>query len=324
MPMKSTLLILALLGSAADAQSADPARRAHHSLAYDDVRERVILTGGSTPHDGGSRFEFFNDLWEFDGAKWTQRASSGDKLSGVALAFDTRRGRLLSFGGYQGRSVGSVRLLEGDSWRALGDHPEIAAAEPGLVYDATRDRFVAFGGSAGMGRAHGDTWEFDGSAWAKVATTGPAARQAHAMVFDSKRNRTVLFGGMGSSSAPGQRPPLLGDTWELDGKSWKQIPLEGPSPRNSPGVAYDSRRGRVILFGGSDSTGFKGDTWAYDGTAWTKLADNGPEPRVMGYLAYDRKRDRIVLFGGRKGWPDGDLNDTWEFDGTSWRKVSPP
>lgn len=175
-----------------------------------------------------------------------------------------------------------------------------------------------------MGRAHGDTWEFDGSAWSKVATSGPAARQAHAMVFDSKRNRSVLFGGMGSSAAPGQRPPLLGDTWELDGKSWKRIAIDGPSARNSPGVAYDSRRGRVILFGGSDSTGFKGDTWAYDGTAWTKLAETGPEPRVMGYVAYDKKRDRVVLFGGRKGWPDGDLNDTWEFDGTSWRKITPP
>ena len=90
------------------------------------------------------------------------------------------------------------------------------------------------------------------------------------------------------------------------------------------GFVYDSKRGRMILFGGVDAAGFRGDTWAWGDGRWTKLADEsptGPQPRVMGYLAYDRRRDRVVLFGGRKGWPNGDLDDTWEFDGKAWRQV---
>jgi hypothetical protein len=77
------------------------------------------------------------------------------------------------------------------------------------------------------------------------------------------------------------------------------------------GVAYDSKRGQVIIFGGVGSDGFLGDTWSWNGSEWRKLAETGPEPRGMGYLAYDQQRDRVVCFGGRKRWPDGDLNDTW-------------
>lgn len=140
------------------------------------------------------------------------------------------------------------------------------------------------------------------------------------MVYDERRDRTVVFGGMGQGPA-GQRPPSLGDTWELDGQTWTERRVTGPSARSGSGVAYDSKRGLVILFGGVGDDGFLGDTWSWDGIEWRKLAETGPEPRGMGYLAYDKARDRLVLFGGRKGWPDGDLNDTWEWDGAEWKQV---
>jgi hypothetical protein len=303
------------------AQSAAPHVRAHHSLAYDEARQRVILTGGSTPLDGGRNFRFFNDLWEFDGARWSALPSSGANLSGTRLAYDAKGKRIVSFGGYTGTaSIGDLRVLENNTWRTIGQHPEISAAEPGFVYDIKRGHFIAFGGSGGQGRTNGDTWTFDGERWMRLATTNPPPRQAHAMVYDERRGVTVLFGGMGSRAANGP-PPMLGDLWEFDGNAWTQVNATGPSPRNSPGMAYDSKRGRVILFGGADSGGFKGDTWSWDGAVWRKLAETGPDPRGMGYLAYDKRRDRVVLFGGRKGWPNGDLNDSWEWDGSAWRRV---
>lgn len=277
------------------------------------------MTGGSTPLDGGQRFQFFNDLWTFGDSSWRLLSESGERVSGIGLAYDDRRGQVFSFGGYNGQSLGDLRRLEGDKWQVLGRAPEIAAAEPGFVYDSKRDRFVMFGGSAGPGRALGETWEYDGSAWTRVAGTAPPARQAHAMTYDARRGRTVLFGGMGVGPQ-GQVPPTLGDTWEYDGTSW--VPRDGPapSPRHGAGVAYDSRRGLVILFGGLGADGFLGDTWAWNGMVWQQLSATGPEPRAMGYLAYDKRRDRVVLFGGRKGWPDGDLGDTWEWDGSRWQR----
>ena len=307
------------------AQPTSPPRRAHHALVYDEAGGRVLLTGGSSPHADGGCCAFFNDLWAFDGTRWSALTRSGAEMSGMQLAYDSRAKRVVSFGGYSaGRSMNDVRTLVNDSWTSLGQHPEISAAEPGFVYDSRRNTFVAFGGSAGRGQTQGDTWEFDGGRWSKVATASPPARQAFAMVFDERRGRTVAFGGSGTSS-PGQPPQRFDDTWEFDGASWTRAQTSrAPSARVSPGAVYDSRRGVVILFGGLGADGFLGDTWSWNGTEWTKLDDGGqgkPEARAMGYLASDRKRDRSVLFGGRKGWPDGDLNDTWEWDGSTWSKV---
>jgi hypothetical protein len=310
--------LFALIPTTLASQPESPPRRAHHALIYDGSRERVILTGGSTPLDGGQRFEFFNDLWEFDGARWRSLPPSGDRLSGVGLAYDARRQQLVSYGGFDGKARGLVRVLRDNTWTTLGDRTERVAAEPGFVYDSARDRFVAFGGSAGMGQAYGDTWEYDGTNWTRKEIVGPPARQAHVMVYDERRNRVVVFGGM--AITPGAQPTPLADTWEYDGIRWQKIDVAGPSARLSAGATYDAMRGLVILFGGSSPAGFNGDTWSYDGRAWRKLSDAGPEPRAMGAIAYDRKRDRTVLFGGRKGYPDGDLADTWEWDGTAWQR----
>jgi Galactose oxidase, central domain len=300
-------------------QTGSPPRRAHHALVYDDRRQVVLMTGGSTPLDGGQRFEFFNDLWAFGDSGWRSLSESGERVSGIGLAYDDRRGQVLSFGGYNGQSLGDLRRLESDQWQLIGRVPEIAAAEPGFVYDSKRDRLVVFGGSAGPGRALGETWEYDGAAWTRVAGPAPPARQAHAMVYDARRGRTVLFGGMGVGPQ-GQAPPALGDTWEYDGTGWVLRDGPAPPPRHGAGVAYDSHRGLVILFGGAGADGFLGDTWAWNGTVWRQLSATGPEARAMGYIAYDKRRDRVVLFGGRKGWPDGDLGDTWEWDGTRWQR----
>ena len=304
------------------AQPQAPAPRAHHALGYDERRERVILTAGSTPVDSGRGFRFFDDLWEFDGVRWTALSSSGRQLSGVRLAWDSRRGRLLSFGGYwDGLARAPLRAHTSEGWTTLHERAAVPAAEPGFVYDAKRDRYLAFGGSVSRGVVDGRTWEWRDTGWVALDVAGPPGRAAHAMAYDAKRGRTVVFGGIGGN-ATGERPVTFGDTWEFDGQRWQQLQVQGPSPRNSPGMAYDSKRGVMILFGGASESGFAGDTWQWDGREWKLLATTGPDPRGMGQLAYDARRDRVVLFGGRKGYPNGDLGDTWEWDGARWTRVA--
>jgi hypothetical protein len=179
----------------------------------------------------------FNDLWAFDGRRWTALPSSGLEVWGLRLAFDSERRRVVAFGGISNRrAISDVRVLENDTWVTLGQHTEMPAAEAGFVYDSRRDRFVAFGGTLGDGSAYGDTWEFAGGAWAKVASPGQRARQGHAMVFDEQRGRTVIFAGTGSYGAD-QTPPRLGDLWEFDGQRWTAREFaNGPSSRTSPGA----------------------------------------------------------------------------------------
>jgi hypothetical protein len=299
-----------------------PHVRAHHAIAYHPGERRVLLTSGSTPLDSaGSRYFFFDDTWGFDGRQWTLLSRSDREMSGVRLAWDSRRQRMLSFGGYLGRtSIGDLRVLENGRWRVLGVLNEMATAESGFVYDSLRDRIVAFGGGAGRGQAHGDTWEYDGSQWLRWQGTSPPARQGHAMVYDAHRNVTVLIGGMGVA-AEGQPPPRLDDVWEFDGTTWRQVVFTGgPGPRFAGGATWDPDRRVVLLFGGLDGNGMRNDLWSWDGTTWRLLAESGPPARAMGALAYDEARDRLVLFGGRRGWPD-DLNDTWEWDGRAWHEV---
>lgn len=318
----AVLLACCALAGSAFGHSFTPFRRAHHSLVYDAAQKVVLLCFGSTPRGPEKSIHFYNDLWAYDACGWQPVGVGGDTLSGVGVAYDSRRGRVVAFGGFDGRSRGELRTLDGTRWKDLAAPMDPGLAEPGFVYDAARDRFVAFGGSPEPGRASGDTWEFDGRSWTRIAIPGPPARRAHAMAYDVRRRRTLVFGGS-PAAPPGQPPAALGDTWEYDGKRWIERRVAGPPPRSGAGVTYDARRGLVIVFGGMGSDGFLGDTWGWNGEKWRKLADTGPAPRGTGMLAYDSQRDRVVLFGGRDGRPDGDLNDTWEWDGERWSPARP-
>jgi hypothetical protein len=311
-----TIMLAASIGSSAQSGSpALPAARAHHSMVYDAAARHVLLAGGSTSTDGGQTYRTFDDLWSFDGTRWTSRGASGAERSGMALAFDSTRGRVLAFGGYcpckreDGGRFNDLLELRNDRWTAIGSIPTRASTDSHMVYDAPRDRLVLFGGNGDRVLLH-DTWEYDGASWRRFEGDGPGARADFAMTHDAARGRTVVFGGIGPTGQP------FGDTWEFDGRTWTRVASEGPSPRFSVHMAYDSKRGRSILIGGGT------ETWAWDGRVWTKLADAGPPARFLSALAYDEARDRVVLFGGRPGLPNLDANDTWEWDGAAWARVA--
>ncbi len=297
--------------------STTPDRRAHHEMVYDPSTKSIIMAGGSTPQKDNS-FVFFDDLWRYGERGWTLLNRTSDQRSGIRLAYDSKRMKVYSMGGFtpDNQSSGQLRVLDGSTWKILSDLPEMKAAEGGFVYESNRDKLIAFGGSPGQRRVNNTTWEWDGASWNKIKTLNPPGRQGFAMVFDKTRNKTLLYGGM-----DGNGKMLDDGLWEFDGHTWQTI-NQGPTtpgPRLSPGYCYDSKRGMFILFGGISGQEIKADTWGWDGREWKKLADDGPPARMMGYMAYDESRDRVVMFGGRLNWPN-DTNDTWEFDGEKWLK----
>jgi hypothetical protein len=79
------------------------------------------------------------------------------------------------------------------------------------------------------------------------------------MAWDEGRQRVIVFGGS---------PNSLADTWEWDGTTWLQrMPLNPPPPSASLGLAGDTVRRKVVLFGGQTSTGPASfGTWVWDGT----------------------------------------------------------
>jgi hypothetical protein len=75
-------------------------------------------------------------------------------------------------------------------------------------------------------------------------------------------------------------------------------------------MAYDSARGRMVLFGGDDGYAYTNDTWEWDGTNWVMRAVVGTRPPAINAaaMAYDSRRGVMVFFGGA----------TYEWNGSAW------
>ena len=189
-----------------------------------------------------------------------------------------------------------------------------------MAYDGNRGRVILFGG-ADDSKVCGDTWEWNGDKWIRISIDGPGQRTFPALAYDHRRKKVVLFGGnrvlFGRSPEENE---FLNDTWEWDGQKWTQMNVTGPSPRAEAAMAFDIRRGRVVLFGGHDRAGEAGsrlgDTWEWDGKRWIEIKVTGPSPRNSAALVYDSARGKIVLFGGSTR--EGVSGETWEWDGRQW------
>lgn len=283
-----------------------PSPRYGHAMAYDIARQRVVLFGG---HALGTASR---ETWEWDGSMWALRSDTGPPATVFhAMAYDAGRQRVVLFGGNTTDGISNqVWEWDGKEWSHRGSGGPSARAFHSLVYDDVRGEVLLFAGLGGDLR-FGDTWSWDGTVWTQLASGGAGSRYAHAAAYDTSRSRAVLFGGNVHISGPSDE--RKGDTWEWVNNSWALRRSNGPIARTESALAYDSRRNRTVLFGGSHG-GY--ETWELDGTTWFLRSTTGPSARRGHAMVFDSLRDRVVLFGGREG--SGGLSDTWEWDGTTW------
>jgi hypothetical protein len=217
--------------------------------------------------------------------------------------------------------------LKGEVWGWNGTQWRMAAAAAGwpdsrslsgVVYDTRRDKLVLYGGIAAVSSTrYGDTWEWDGRRWQEKAVAGPGPRDHHTMAYDSIRGKTVAFGGVlrdGTQLWPAE-------TWEWNGAEWVKFPPAVLTGRAHHAMAFDAKRGKVVLFGGiTEDRKVQGDTWEWDGTAWKLAAVEGPPARARHRMAFDSRRGVIVLYGGNG--IQNVLDDTWEWNGSKWTAVT--
>lgn len=149
-----------------------------------------------------------------------------------------------------------------------------------------------------------------------VSPTGRAG-----VIGVSDGTNIYMFGGKPTSTTE------VNDLWRFDGATWTNItPVSGPLPaaRDWYGCAYDTQRGRLVLFGGRSTAlaADLGDTWEFDGTTWTQRTPAiAPSPRRWTAMAYDTLRNETILFGGANG--STYHGDTWSWNGTSWTQLAP-
>ena len=255
----------------------------------------------------------------------------------------------------------------------LGDGDPRGRSGAILRYDAAREVLLLYGGSAynagenlpcGDGLVSNsnhtcflhDTWEWHHGTgeWRAKATDWDTAAGAHppfggaAATFDHNLNAVILFGGTdtgftgddcGDGRVPqGQPSPhcSYATTWMWDGSEWNEITPSGdnPPPRSSAAMAFDRRRNRAVLFGGSldESPWAAGDVWEWDGSQWAEIVpsdpedDGNPRARRSHTMHWDAGREVIVLLGGENLDEDNPETgtryheDAWDWDGSSWAR----
>jgi hypothetical protein len=168
--------------------------------------------------------------------------------------------------------------------------------------------------------------------WKLIQTTHvPTGRTEAALAYDTERSVAVLFGGT-SSWTQGEGWNSINDTWEWNGKDWRQIhPPHSPSPRYAASMAFDEKRGVAVLFGGMQPnvTGqniFYDDTWEWDGTDWHEISlSKRPPARQDSAMFFDPARGTTVIYGGyyfdKGSQTTVFLDDAWEWDGKNWQQL---
>ncbi|MFT7633976.1 MAG: hypothetical protein ACI87E_005035 [Mariniblastus sp.] len=163
--------------------------------------------------------------------------------------------------------------------------------------------------------------------WETVATPGPTPgnRSRHGLAYDQSTKSTILFGGVVWDD---EHSHLCDDTWEFDGKTWKQIKGDSsPSSRFRSGMVYLDSLKSTVLFGGADADDkVLGDTWIYANHNWNSLPIAGnskPSARGGHCLCADESAGVAVMFGGFDE-QNNTLGDTWVFENNVWKNIEGP
>lgn len=111
-----------------------------------------------------------------------------------------------------------------------------------------------------------------------------------------------------------------GCTANCKGESESWAPLKSGLPaRYFHAMVTDTRRNRVVLFGGVGANGRLSDTWEFDGTWWRKMQPaQSPPATAYTALGFDEHRGVTVMFGGQTA--TGATDATWEYDGVTWKE----
>jgi MYXO-CTERM domain-containing protein len=273
------------------ASDAGPAARGDAALAYDPVRKSLILYGGNDSYS--MYYKTYEDTWEWSpvSRKWSPLSPTTSPTTsyGHVMLTDMGRGKILLFGGMPGSRGLPYKPLQGAVWEWDGakvtwtDRTSVGSSQspgtqmyPVASYDESRQKLLVFPSANYYGPLPNNSafWEWDAysSGWSQRDSGDSLNPYNFALAaYDSSRRRTVLvtdgINPVSSSNAY--------ETRELDSKGptwYVRTPKSPPGPRYTAAMTYDSKRGVIVLYGGtSNSTGFATDeTWEYSVTGLGK------------------------------------------------------
>jgi len=299
------------------ADACGPLRRTRGGMVWDEATQSTLMFGGLTP--GGV---FVNDLWQWDGSRWTEFVvGSGVRPAprgAFAMAYDRVRGRVVVYGGASDPVMG-VPLFD-DTWEWDGnmwekrDVPGPSARSGScMAFDEVSSTTILFGGRGDdeFGTLLDDTWRWDGSGWTKLDPAHhPSPRRIASLHFDRTRGKLLLIGGY-----LGFQPPS-DEVWAWTGSDWSLESRYRGASRAGHMACYDDEIARSVVFGAG---AYESGLALYDRDSWIN-PDPRPEryPSLPTLVAFDTVRNRLIVvsvFGDR------DSSGTWEWDGRNWMRA---
>lgn len=123
-----------------------PPARVGASLLYDARRRHVVLIGGNASSDRFGSDPSLGDVWEWDGAAWTQVTVTGPAARNHQVAtYDAARATIVMFGGNTGAPFGgneSDTSTLGDTWLLHYADPATPDEACATGFDADGDRQI--------------------------------------------------------------------------------------------------------------------------------------------------------------------------------------
>ena len=254
---------------------------------------------------------------------WTELHPTGDTpvpRGNPSAIYDPIGHRLVAFGGrVPGGEVNDVWALDLAALRWDEITPRSGPTPTprwshNAVYDPDGHRMLIWSGRRGS-TLYNDVWSFDlrEHTWTELVPDGPAPniRYGTAAVFDPLAGELVNFAGFTDVGR-------FEDTWRFDPGTaqWTELASAGsPGLRCLHSAAYDSRRHRMLIYGGQRGNGRLDDLWALDlhGDTWSDLTpDFRPVGLSFAATVYDPIGDRLVMFGGDTG--SRRIDELWTFD----------
>ena len=315
---------------------AGPSPRRASQLVVDELRQRVLLFGGTSG-------PYSDELWAFDlvASTW-QRITAPGPISrgGHSMVVDPAGEVVWLFGGTRpGADLSDLWRLDlaTDTWVEID--PSCAAVCPSprsgasLVADPVRQRLVLYGGwESATNTYRREAWVLDDlggtPTWSLVdpASEAPQARFFHIAGYDPARNRMVVFGGGANGRAYKDAFALTLPTSRRPAAWHTLSPTTTLTARDQAAAVIDD--GVLTVFGGFGAGSLPGtvgagthlaDTWQRQlirrspwHLATPANSNHVPITREGAAFALDQRDHRLLLFGGLTG--DTTLADVWVAD----------
>ncbi len=292
--------------------------------------------GNFIEHDGCS------SVCKVEAPRWFHRPLALTNRMRASAAYDSKGDRIIVLGGLGNKllpqGVSSVSLDDVWEWDGRWREGTVQPPPPSdafgtvLTYDAKNERMLRYSGYLSEPDTGAELWAFDGAAWTRLwkqtsVTDGPNVLNATA-AYDPINDQLVVHGGYLYDGFTQTRTSATW-FWSHASGAWSQqinTATGGISvPRSDAAMAFDPKRGRIVLYGGLSNSTVLNDLWELDNRTWSagSLTGGPAVGRYAASLAWNTSCECLVLFGGALSTATTAVtNQTYTRAGTTWANLS--